>query len=348
MHAPVSTFEHRGRQYVIAYSAGNALIGSARGDSVWLFGLDGTLAPVEPGSPMPRTTDVREPPVDSAAAAAPAAAPLLPTADLASGQRLYEETWCCATARRQRRHGGGAPLDRIANPAGSTITEAFRHAPFAQLTTEQIHDVAAYRIRPAPRRAPDSNRPDMIALPSPCSAPSQPPPSARADRRSSQRAFDQVIAASRSAGRRSIELLLSRNLLKTALRGAAGMSLGMLAVPPLVAHAQPRDLKTVDLGGGFRVLNGRTNVLAVAARDGIALVDGGSAAESGALLETVAALPGAGKVHTLFNTHWHPEQTARINAVSPAMIIAQENTRLADDRRDLPNAEPAAAESRTE
>ena len=35
---------HRGKQYVLAYSAGNALIGSARGDSVWLFGLDGTLA----------------------------------------------------------------------------------------------------------------------------------------------------------------------------------------------------------------------------------------------------------------------------------------------------------------
>src|SRR5206468_8532859 len=38
MHAPVSTFEHKGKQYVIAFSAGGALIGSARGDSVWLFG----------------------------------------------------------------------------------------------------------------------------------------------------------------------------------------------------------------------------------------------------------------------------------------------------------------------
>src|SRR5262245_16342572 len=54
MHAPVSTFVHRGKQYVLAYSAGNALIGSARGDSVWLFGLDGTLPPVDPGSPVSR------------------------------------------------------------------------------------------------------------------------------------------------------------------------------------------------------------------------------------------------------------------------------------------------------
>jgi len=55
MHAPVSTFEHGGRQYVIAYSAGNALIGSARGDSVWLFGLDGELPPAQPGTPVSRT-----------------------------------------------------------------------------------------------------------------------------------------------------------------------------------------------------------------------------------------------------------------------------------------------------
>ncbi len=59
MHAPVSTFEHRtgqgvAKQYVLAYSAGSALIGSARGDSVWLFALDGKLGPVQPGTPVSR------------------------------------------------------------------------------------------------------------------------------------------------------------------------------------------------------------------------------------------------------------------------------------------------------
>ena len=52
MHAPVSTFEHKGKQYLLAFSAGAALLGSARGDSVWLFGLDGTLPPAEPGRPV--------------------------------------------------------------------------------------------------------------------------------------------------------------------------------------------------------------------------------------------------------------------------------------------------------
>jgi alcohol dehydrogenase (cytochrome c) len=48
LNAPPTVFERGGKQYVVAYSAGNALIGSAHGDSVWLFGLDGTLPPAQP------------------------------------------------------------------------------------------------------------------------------------------------------------------------------------------------------------------------------------------------------------------------------------------------------------
>jgi glyoxylase-like metal-dependent hydrolase (beta-lactamase superfamily II) len=49
-----------------------------------------------------------------------------------------------------------------------------------------------------------------------------------------------------------------------------------------------------------------------------------------ALAQAVAALPGAGPVKTLFNTHWHPEQTGSNEALGKAgvTIIAQENTRL--------------------
>ena len=45
MNAPVSVFEHNGKQYVVAYSAGNLFAGTAKGDSVWLFALDGKLEP---------------------------------------------------------------------------------------------------------------------------------------------------------------------------------------------------------------------------------------------------------------------------------------------------------------
>ena len=49
MNAPVSVFSHRGKPYVVAYSAGNQFAGSVKGDSVWLFALDGTLDPVLSG-----------------------------------------------------------------------------------------------------------------------------------------------------------------------------------------------------------------------------------------------------------------------------------------------------------
>ena len=47
-------------------------------------------------------------------------------------------------------------------------------------------------------------------------------------------------------------------------------------------------------------------------------------------MKAVASLPGGGRVHTLFNTHWHPEQTGlneRLGAAGTT-IIAHENTRL--------------------
>ena len=49
MNAPASVFEHRGKQYVVAYSGGSVFARSAKGDSVWLFALDGTIDPVPPG-----------------------------------------------------------------------------------------------------------------------------------------------------------------------------------------------------------------------------------------------------------------------------------------------------------
>ena len=48
VNAPPAIFEHGGTQHVVVYSAGNVFARSPRGDSVWLFSLDGTLDPVDP------------------------------------------------------------------------------------------------------------------------------------------------------------------------------------------------------------------------------------------------------------------------------------------------------------
>jgi glyoxylase-like metal-dependent hydrolase (beta-lactamase superfamily II) len=60
------------------------------------------------------------------------------------------------------------------------------------------------------------------------------------------------------------------------------------------------------------------------------MVDGGLAQNAAALAQAVAALPHSGPVRTLFNTHWHPEQTGSNETLgmAGATIIAQENTRL--------------------
>jgi glyoxylase-like metal-dependent hydrolase (beta-lactamase superfamily II) len=122
-----------------------------------------------------------------------------------------------------------------------------------------------------------------------------------------------------------------RTLLRTALASAAGAMVGGSMLRARAVAAQSGEARAVELARGFHVLSvGDTNVLAVTAGDGLALVDGGSAAQSPALLRAAAALPGGAKIHTLFNTHWHPEQTGSNEALAKqgAAIIAQRNTQL--------------------
>jgi cyclase len=118
-----------------------------------------------------------------------------------------------------------------------------------------------------------------------------------------------------------------RQLLKAAIGSAAGI---VLSAPFLRAQGTAETVKLAD--DLFIVkLPGEANVVAQTSAGGVLLVDGGSAAGSDALLKAVAALPnGGGRIHTLFNTHWHPEQTGSNQrlATAGATIIAHENTRL--------------------
>src|SRR5690606_30177691 len=121
-----------------------------------------------------------------------------------------------------------------------------------------------------------------------------------------------------------------------AVRGAAGAWLGSTGLYTIgrAQTGQPgraADGAPLDLGGGMAVLrSGATNVLAAIDGDGVALVDGGSALESAALLESVVELSQGGAVHTLFNTHWHPDHTGSNEALAEAgaTIVSHVNTRL--------------------
>jgi alcohol dehydrogenase (cytochrome c) len=173
MNSTASTFEHQGKQYLLAYSAGNALIGSARGDSVWLFGLDGTLAPVEPGVPVQRTTAVPAP-ADAAPLVVPAAA-----ADHANGERLYVQTCViCHGEDGKGGHGGGAPLDNVTDLAATMATVAAGRnnmPPFAAaFTPEQLRDVSAFVVEGLAAkgsRSSSSAATDRVSGPQPAIAP---------------------------------------------------------------------------------------------------------------------------------------------------------------------------------
>jgi len=118
-----------------------------------------------------------------------------------------------------------------------------------------------------------------------------------------------------------------RTLLARSLQGLVGASLGAgLGVRTAFAQAPVGG----SVGNGFQVLSlGATNVLAVTDASGVALVDGAPVGRAAELTRLLAALPQGGKVHTLFNTHWHPEQTGSNELLGQggATIVAQENTK---------------------
>jgi cyclase len=127
----------------------------------------------------------------------------------------------------------------------------------------------------------------------------------------------------------------SRRRLLKAMAGAAGMAIGApwqrLAAASFQA-ALPGTPETVRLADDLFIITipGEANVVAQTTGGGVLLVDGASARGSDALMKAVMALPGGGPVHTLFNTHWHPEQVGSNELVGKAgkTIIAHENTRL--------------------
>jgi alcohol dehydrogenase (cytochrome c) len=133
--APASTVLHQGKQYVVVLSAGTMFGGGRKGDSVWLFSLDGTIEPLAANA--------------NANSSTPAATVALPagTADLAKGRSLYAQY--CLGDRGTGGHGGGMTLVNVAGDVQklADTASAGRNGmpPFrAMLTPEQLRDVSNY------------------------------------------------------------------------------------------------------------------------------------------------------------------------------------------------------------
>jgi cyclase len=106
---------------------------------------------------------------------------------------------------------------------------------------------------------------------------------------------------------------------------------GGALLDPYSASAQqlaPR-ISTTDLLGVTLLQGAGCNVIATAGPDGALMIDGGLAANVDALLAASRSATGSSRIHTLINTHWHPEQTGANEAVGRAggVIFAHEKTK---------------------
>ena len=121
-----------------------------------------------------------------------------------------------------------------------------------------------------------------------------------------------------------------RGFIKGAAGCAAGAALTSHSLTALARDAR-EPLEATQLGDGLYLLTGGgANVVALRGPDGALLVDGGLASRSGDLVRLALKQTGTHRVHTLFNTHWHPEQTGANERLGKngARIIAHENTKL--------------------
>ena len=121
--------------------------------------------------------------------------------------------------------------------------------------------------------------------------------------------------------------MLSRRAFLTA--GAAALGSALLPAYPASARQSAARILATDLGGATLLQGAGCNVMAMRGPDGALMIDGGRAANADALLAAVRSATGTSRIHTLINTHWHPEQTGANEAVGRAggVIFAHEKTK---------------------
>jgi len=123
-----------------------------------------------------------------------------------------------------------------------------------------------------------------------------------------------------------------RRLLGAGACALGAATLGKSFAPLTLAQTAGAELARIDLGYASLVQGAGCNVFIIPGinEDGVLMVDGGLAAHAESLLAMVREVTGQERVHTLINTHFHPEQSGsnELAGAGGARIIAHENTRM--------------------
>src|SRR4051812_34731269 len=127
---------------------------------------------------------------------------------------------------------------------------------------------------------------------------------------------------------RGADLVRSAEVSRRTFLTTSVMALGGALLPAHRAFAQ--QITTTDLGGALLLRGAGCNVVAMPGPDGALMVDGGRAANVEALIAAVKSGTHTSRIHTLINTHWHPEQTGANELVgrSGGVIFAHEKTKV--------------------
>ncbi|MEO6080623.1 MAG: PQQ-binding-like beta-propeller repeat protein [Steroidobacteraceae bacterium] len=105
VNTTVTTFEHKGKQYVVVHAGGGSFANGKRGDGIWMFSLDGKIGPI--------VASVDGAPAGGGRGGAPVAAAAAPDKplDLAAGESIYKVAClACHGADGTGGHGGGPTL----------------------------------------------------------------------------------------------------------------------------------------------------------------------------------------------------------------------------------------------
>jgi glyoxylase-like metal-dependent hydrolase (beta-lactamase superfamily II) len=114
------------------------------------------------------------------------------------------------------------------------------------------------------------------------------------------------------------------------LTGATSLGGLVQSYRAAAAPQSPAQISAITLGSLTLFQGAGCNVIAMRGDEGALMIDGGLAANADALLRAVKERTGNNRIHSLINTHWHPDHVGANEAVGRdgGVIIAHETTKM--------------------